>query len=265
MRNGETPRPKEILTASDNKIPKGIERMMADTLGVRFGQFLECALSLEDLPDPKKDEDAYGAAYENLVERLEKASAQEIVEYVRGRVAHAIETQQYDEGRAVARFAGMGDELMRINQAWLADLYKRWQDAKDQKTRRKIYNEFNASWPYAVEENNPQAKVLREWKALDDIRELYRFKRKVKSGEALEGALAVLERSKIKLRNLDPKLFAQVHADAVKDVERVATMRRFAPEQDAQKARRLIEQYLEIGVFDFEQDEDLIDRFTQTQ
>lgn len=238
--------------------------MLADKLGIRFEQFLECIKPLVDLPDPEQEEDAHGEAWEDLAERLEQASAEGIVDYVRERVTHAIETRQYDKGRELAGFAGMGDELRRIHQAQLGDIYERWRSTEDRKARRDLYGEFRGVDLQSVEDD-PRVNELRSANALDDIREVYRFKHRVKSGEALSHALDILERSQINLRDLDSELFSQVHADAVNKVERVATADRWNPEEGARQARRLIERYLEDGILDFGHDTPLIDKFTRGQ
>lgn len=244
------------------QIPGGIERMMADETGLRFDEFLEYVQPLAELPDPKEDEDAFAEAWNGLIDRLEKATAEELIAFTRERITLAIQSKQLSKARRLARFLRMDDEVKRINAAWLDDVYQRFKAAKERPERREISQEHSLGDHQGIA-NDPRSKEIRESNFLDEIQEVYRFKNKIRSGAALACAGDVLRRSKINLRDLDPELFSQVHADAVKHIEQIARANSFGTEGDAQKARSLIEEYINLGIFDFEQDEALIDRFTQ--
>lgn len=242
--------------------------MEDDVFGTRFDEFLaEHVRPLAILPDPNKNEDVYIKAWDELVEHLEHASAEELVAYVWELVTRAIETQQYTKARNLACFAGMNEAEKHVNQAWLDNLYRRWQSTNEQAQRRKLCEEFIDNRDIYGIQNDQRFEEIRCWDTLDKIRELYRFKNKMKSGEAFAMAMPLIQKFRTNLRELDPELFSQVHTDAVKEVERASSADDLyeGGERSMRQARDLIEKYLDLGILDFEQDEQLIDQFTKTQ
>lgn len=253
-------------SATAKQIPLGIKRMMNDSTGLKFDHFLELARPLADLPDQTADEDGYWDGWVQLEERLGQAEATELAVFVRERIQHAIVTQKFSEGRRLAAFAGMEDAIVEIDKAWLEDFYKRFQAMNDHQERRAMLKSFVQLQLHGIEQD-PRVKELKDIYCLEEIRELYRFKTKVKSLEAFMQAVDWLKRLKINLRVLSPELFSQVHADAVSMVNgtRVTATDAYNKDISEERLRRLIEEYLDLGIFDFEQDEALIDRYTKTQ
>ena len=126
---------------------------------------------------------------------------------------------------------------------------------------------FNRDWEYEGERRNsgPQILALKgEYQTLR-VREVYKDKKMAKSGEAFDKVVNVLETMPELLATWTPEMQQRVHTEAVTRINDYWGGKPMAGwyGDSRKKARELLNKYLEVGLLDFDKDEDLIDKITK--
>ncbi len=249
--------------------------MCQNELSPRYGRLFDALFSFYD--GASEDEEA--EYRDEINNRIFDSSPEELFAFGREKFIAAVDSGNYGAANQIAFCLNLkhNDPSLKSHFDAIDDAYKRDKEEKRDKEVRDVIDEYDAiddpSEQYAFLEEffeshrghnlsaHPEISDLHDEYLTLKVQKGYKDKKKAKKGEAFDQAIRILRLKPELLSSWTEQMQARIHRDAVGAVD-AAIKKGWS--YRGQAPSDLVGFYMDLGILDFDKDEDLIERATKS-